>query len=310
MRDPAPLPSIPATCVLPSAGVRRPAMTFSIVDLPQPEGPTIETNSPSLTVRLTRSRARVAPNAMLSPETETLGGTDPLLVPQVLELIAEAHRLLGDSGRVGVLLDGHDGADDGNVEGGEELLSHSHRGVGILAQSLERLHQGAHESFPHLRVGGQPLVAGLERREGHELEELRSLSEPRIDEVPRQFELLHGDGGGRLTAHEAVDLPRLERCGGRADAADSDDGHILVGLEASVLEERAQGEIGAAARAGHAEPRSLEILDFLGSKILAHHHVERVAIFQGEEVLGAESFLREDERALYHGAAQVDGAAD
>src|SRR5215813_7874243 len=192
MREPEPLPLIPATCVLPSAGVRRPAMTFSIVYWPQPEGPTMETNSPSLTVRLTRSRPRVAPNAMLSPETETLGGTDPLLIPQVLalcrhhlvvgnvglhgadlllELIAEAHRLLGDGGRVGVLLDGHDGADDGDVEGGEELLSHSHRGVGILAQSLERLHQGAHESFPHLRVGGQPLVAGLERRESHELEE-------------------------------------------------------------------------------------------------------------------------------------------
>src|SRR5215813_3400628 len=38
--------------------------------------------------------------------------------------------------------------------------------------------------------------------------------------------------------------------------------------------------------------------------------VERVAILQGEEVLGAESLLRENERALHHGAAQVDGAAD
>src|SRR5215470_19931537 len=180
MREPAPLPPIPATCVLPSAGVRRPAMTLSIVDLPQPEGPTMETNSPSLTVRLTRSRARVAPNAMLRPETETLGGTDPLLIPHVLELcrhhlvvgnvrlhgadlllelIAEAHRLLGDGGRVGVLLDGHDGSDEGDVQGGEELLSHAHRSLGVLAQPLERLHQPAHEAFRHLRVGGQPLVA-------------------------------------------------------------------------------------------------------------------------------------------------------
>src|SRR5215510_738004 len=121
MREPAPFPPIPATCVLPSAGVRSPAMTFSIVDLPQPEGPTMETNSPSFTVRLTRSRARVAPNAMLSPETETLGGTDPLLVPQVrelcrhhlvvrnvglhgadllLDLISEAPRLFSDGGPV------------------------------------------------------------------------------------------------------------------------------------------------------------------------------------------------------------------
>src|SRR5262249_40263116 len=145
MREPAPFPPIPATCVLPSAGVRSPAMTFSIVDLPQPEGPTMETNSPSFTVRLTRSRARVAPNAMLSPETETLGGTDPLLIPQMLELcrhhlvvgnvglhgadlllelIAEAHRLLGDGGRARGLLDGHRGADDWARRHGQQLPSH------------------------------------------------------------------------------------------------------------------------------------------------------------------------------------------
>src|SRR5262249_44147094 len=70
--------------------------------------------------------------------------------------------------------------------------------------------------------------------------------------------------------------PGRGRAGGRAPPADSDDGHVLVGLEAGILEERAQGQVGAAARARHAEPRSLEILDLLGGKILAHHHVERV----------------------------------
>src|SRR6267143_1639287 len=179
---------MPATRVPPSAGARSPAMTLSMVDLPQPDGPTIETNSPSLTLRLTRSSARVGPNAMLRPETEIFCGTVRwLLVPEMfelcrhdlvvrdvglhrahllLELVAQANGLLGDRGRVRALLDGDDRADDGHV----------------------------------------PLVAGLERREGHELEELRPLAETGIDEVARELELLDGDGAGRLAAHEAVDL--------------------------------------------------------------------------------------------------------
>src|SRR5262245_57108377 len=87
MREPAPLPLAPATCVPPSAGSSSPAMTLSMVDLPQPDGPTIDPSSPSLTVGLTRSSARVAPNAMLRFETETFWGTArPLLIPEVLEL--------------------------------------------------------------------------------------------------------------------------------------------------------------------------------------------------------------------------------
>src|SRR5258705_7998016 len=109
-------------------------MTLSMVDLPQPDGPTMETNSPSLTERLTRSSARVAPKAMLRPETETFCGTARLLlVPEMLELgrhhfvvgdvglhradlllelVAEAHGFLGDGGGVGVLFDGHHRAAD------------------------------------------------------------------------------------------------------------------------------------------------------------------------------------------------------
>src|SRR2546428_935917 len=96
MREPAPLISIPATLVPPSEGARSPAMTLSMVDLPQPEGPTMETTSPSPTVRLTRSSARVGPNAMLRPETETFGGTPrPLLLPDTLEL-GRHHLVVGD----------------------------------------------------------------------------------------------------------------------------------------------------------------------------------------------------------------------
>ena len=51
-------------------------MTFSMVDLPQPDGPTMETNSPSFTVRLTPSRAWVAPKAIERFVTETFVGME------------------------------------------------------------------------------------------------------------------------------------------------------------------------------------------------------------------------------------------
>src|SRR5437773_1953187 len=332
MREPAPWPSMPATCVLPSAGARRPAMTLSMVDLPQPDGPTMETNSPSLTARLTRSRARVAPKAMLRPETETFCGTArPLLVPEMLELgryhlvvgdvglhradlflelVAQAHGLLGDGGRVGVPLDGHDGADDRGIHGGKELLADAHRRLGILAHALERLHHGPHHALGDLRIGGQPLVARLQGGEGHVLEKLRSLSEARVDEVARELELMHGDGPRGLPTHVAVDLARLEGGGGRADPAHRDDGHVAVGLEPGVLEEGAQGEIRAAPRPRHAELGALEILHLFRRMVLADHEMQRVPVLEGKQVLGAESFLREDQRPLHHGAARIDRAAD
>src|SRR6266496_1709240 len=161
MREPAPFVSIPATLVPPSAGARSPAMTLSMVDLPQPEGPTSETNSPSPTVRLTRSSARVEPNAMLRPETETFGGTPrPLLLPDplelgrddlvvgdvtldraclLLELVQGAHGLFGDGRVVRVLLDGDDGADDGDVHVREDLLADGDGRLRVLAHALERL---------------------------------------------------------------------------------------------------------------------------------------------------------------------------
>ena len=57
-------------------------MTFSMVDLPQPDGPTMETNSPSFTVRLTPSRAWVAPKAIERFVTKTFVGMEALTDPR------------------------------------------------------------------------------------------------------------------------------------------------------------------------------------------------------------------------------------
>ena len=44
-----PLTGSPSTVTVPVVGFRNPATAFSSVDFPQPDGPTIETNSPGLT---------------------------------------------------------------------------------------------------------------------------------------------------------------------------------------------------------------------------------------------------------------------
>ena len=43
----------------PSVGARKPPITFSSVDFPQPEGPTMHTNSPGLTSKRMRSSTRI-----------------------------------------------------------------------------------------------------------------------------------------------------------------------------------------------------------------------------------------------------------
>ncbi len=50
----------PATKTSPSVGRSRPVTSFRIVDLPQPEGPTMATKSPACTVRSVQSSARKA----------------------------------------------------------------------------------------------------------------------------------------------------------------------------------------------------------------------------------------------------------
>ena len=49
--------SCPAMKTLPEVGVSRPAMQCRRVDLPEPDGPMMAANSPSVMVRLTVSRA-------------------------------------------------------------------------------------------------------------------------------------------------------------------------------------------------------------------------------------------------------------
>jgi hypothetical protein len=54
----------PSTAITPDVGRMRPAMSMASVVLPQPEGPTIERNSPPRTSNEMPSRARTSPSGV------------------------------------------------------------------------------------------------------------------------------------------------------------------------------------------------------------------------------------------------------
>src|SRR5262249_60554910 len=126
---------------------------------------------------------------------------------------------------------------------------------------------------------------------------------------PGRLGLLGGGGPRAPPALLPTAPPGLERARRRAPPADGDDGHVLVGLEPRVLEQRSEREIRAAARPRHAELRALEVLHILGRAVLPDYDVEGIPVLQREQALCAETLFREDQRTLGHGAAGVDRAA-
>src|SRR5689334_8629369 len=69
----------PSTVTLPRSGRSKPAMMFIKVDLPQPDGPTMATNSPSSTSKPTLSITGSAPRL----------DTKPLLTPSTTIFLAD-----------------------------------------------------------------------------------------------------------------------------------------------------------------------------------------------------------------------------
>src|ERR1041385_8286992 len=60
------------TRISPPSGWRNPASSRSVVVLPQPDGPSSETNSPSPISRSRRSTAAASPKCFVSPFSETV----------------------------------------------------------------------------------------------------------------------------------------------------------------------------------------------------------------------------------------------
>src|SRR2546421_7153938 len=91
-----PLRATPPTRTLPSSGCRNPAMMFINVDLPQPEGPTIATNSPSATEKLTPSTTgkAVPLETKLFFRFSTTIFLSDITPPDGLEPFEQAHRAI------------------------------------------------------------------------------------------------------------------------------------------------------------------------------------------------------------------------
>src|SRR5688572_19165796 len=81
----------PAILIVPRSAHSKPAMTVSSVDLPHPDGPTIATNSPSRTSKLTSSTTGRVPKLLLRPSTTIcLSDIAPLHRIEPLEQTREA----------------------------------------------------------------------------------------------------------------------------------------------------------------------------------------------------------------------------
>src|SRR5687768_498999 len=86
-----PVTAAPSIVIRPRSGRSNPAMMLSSVDLPQPEGPTMATNSPSRTSKLTPSTTDSAPNPLLTPSTTIcLSDIAPLHRVEPLEQAGQA----------------------------------------------------------------------------------------------------------------------------------------------------------------------------------------------------------------------------
>src|SRR5688500_12078082 len=81
----------PSIRIAPRSARSKPAMTLSKVDLPQPDGPTIATNSPSPTSKLTSSTTGSSPKLLLTPSTTIcLSDIAPLYRIEPLEQARDA----------------------------------------------------------------------------------------------------------------------------------------------------------------------------------------------------------------------------
>src|SRR5881397_1985229 len=72
-----PVSGSPNTSTSPPVMGSNPAMIFKSVDLPQPLGPTIETNVPAAMSRLMRSRAVCVPNCLTTSLSVSARGVSP-----------------------------------------------------------------------------------------------------------------------------------------------------------------------------------------------------------------------------------------
>src|SRR5437667_193924 len=195
----------------PAVGVSRPAIMLSVVVLPQPDGPTSTTNSPSGTARSMASTARVEAKSLVSPSSRTAA----TLLPQKAEGEA-AHE---------VLLDQESQDDEG--EGGGEVHE-DEAGVGVEEPERHVVHDEGHRDHDWGHHADGQDVVGIAAPAGPE-------ARPRVGERAAQRHRDQRGGGGDEEAvpERLEDLqrlpPQLERRRPRGEDLHVVDQRRLVG---------------------------------------------------------------------------------
>src|SRR4051812_585821 len=255
----------------------RPASARRRVVLPQPEGPTTQTNSCSATMRSTSRRTGCAPKETLSPrasstengdchhllEDDLLRGRGALRDAEVLEQRdPELHVLL-------LHVDGEGRQLDRRRRFRRQLEI---RGLRLPRLGFIRLDVGERvaDRFAELARG---LGVLLDEVAPHDVEGL----EERVGDRRHGYDVAHlgllDAGDERLDRHDDIHLAALQQVAHRREAG------LDVGrrfrIDAVVLQPLHRHDVVAAVQAGHADALAADVGGRLDVRALARHHADR-----------------------------------
>src|ERR1700730_14635345 len=247
---------LPKARISPEVGCVNPAMAFSSVDLPQPDGPSRQTNSPLVTARSIRSRATMLPNLMPTPRIWRAGSgiSEPAVPAQEAPVDAGHHGIDGQA-------DHADGDHAGEDLVAPEVLARLEDAVSEPAVDGDHLrhdhhderHADAHPETGEDRRHRAGKEHAPEERPGAGAEVLRR---PHVDRVhapdPRDGVHQHGEEGAQRDEEEGGRVAQPEPEDGERDVGDGRDG-------AQELDDRVEQLVDAVARAhpdaeGQGEP--------------------------------------------------------
>src|SRR3954453_12040991 len=238
---------MPPSETRPASGRSNPAMSRSVVVLPEPDGPSMVKNSPLAMSRSTSSTAATSPNCLRSPVRETSGGADGV-----------AKRLLHDlEAAVDVLIRGDERDEDAQYVA-VEAAGQEHEsavtsicgrlrrkvGSGLLGVRVVHELQGEHRAdsahFADLRDALRHVVKSLSQAAAHVLRLLEHVAvHERVEGGVR------GRAGQRVAAERAAQPAGRNRIhdfgtpgygGERHAAAERLAGYQQVGLDVPVFD--------------------------------------------------------------------------
>src|SRR5829696_6616967 len=216
--------SRPPSSIRPSSGSSKPAMSRSIVVLPEPDGPRSEKNSPRRTSSSTPSTAATSPNRFTTPMARTSKSATPASVEAGTSArsCTDAKRLLEEVEPTAQLVVGRDEWDEDADHVAVEAAAEQDETAGVRRldrrrrdrrrrrsvrlDELEREHRAEPAYLAHDPVRG---CDRLEARPDPRSDLLRAFAESRLDD--RIEHRQRGGAGERVAAEGAAEAARRGR---------------------------------------------------------------------------------------------------